>query len=154
LHEFALSQQIFDSCIKTAMMNGAKKILEIYVELGDFTLVIEDFLRQSFDIIAKDSIASGAKLVMKRTPGKLYCKDCDTTSEIWFQKEKEIEEQNKELQKYESSVASISNLGTLGYQSLGINLFKCKKCGSRNTDLVGGKEIKLRNIKVPDDSDE
>lgn len=104
-------------------------------------------------ILAKDSIAEEANLVFKRTPGILQCKDCNSTAEIWFEKEKQIEEDNKDLQNYENSVASLSNAGTLGYQMLGINLFKCKKCGSRNTDLIGGKEIKLKNIKVSDDSE-
>ena len=89
---------------------------------------------------------------MERTPGTLYCNECSQTSEIWFNEEKEKEEKETEEKKstdiYEEGVSATS--GVSGYKFLGVNLFQCKKCGSKNTDLTGGKEIKIKNIKVSD----
>ncbi|MHA1340832.1 MAG: hydrogenase maturation nickel metallochaperone HypA/HybF [Promethearchaeota archaeon] len=204
MHEFSLAQNIFDVCIQSAKYYNAKRILDIYLEIGDFTLVIEDFLKQCFEIVSKNSIAEGANLHIKKTPGLLLCYDCGEKSQIWFNEEKKKEEEEQknkanqldkenqkrinksnnkkkhenneeheangedgadnednvddegrvddelesQLKKYEEQVASISSVK--GYQYLGINLFRCRKCGSRNTELMGGKEIKVKNIKVTD----
>lgn len=147
MHEFALAQNIFDLCMKTADHYNAKKITQISLELGDFTLVIDNLLKRSLNILMKDSIAEGANIEIKRTAGVLNCMDCNKTSEIWFEEEKRREEdEEKTMEKYENEVASVS--GVSGYQFLGINLFKCRHCGSRNTDLTGGKEVTVKNIKI------
>ncbi|MHA1451767.1 MAG: hydrogenase/urease maturation nickel metallochaperone HypA [Promethearchaeota archaeon] len=44
MHEFAVADQIFQSCIETANHHNVEKIIEINVELGDFTLVVEELL--------------------------------------------------------------------------------------------------------------
>ncbi|MCP4763950.1 MAG: hydrogenase maturation nickel metallochaperone HypA [archaeon] len=153
MHEMALVNNIYVTCKRTAEQHKAKKIVEIFLELGDFALVVEDLLQRSFDIIShSDPISKGAKLKMKRTPGILSCKDCKKEMEIWFNKEKEKEQDNEEslkaMGKYEESVAQISNVNS--YQNLGVNLFTCRLCGSKNTELTGGKEIKIVNIRVAD----
>jgi len=160
MHEFSLAQNIFDICIQSANKYSAKRIVDIFLEIGDFTLVIEDFLKQCFEIISKGSISEGANIHITKTPGILTCYDCGEQSEIWFQQDKksdpdQLENLNKEndeidndLKKYQEQVSTIQSIK--GYQYLGINLFRCKKCGSRNTELSGGKEIKIKNIKVMD----
>ena len=152
MHEFSIATNILDICVKSAQQNNAKLIKEVSLELGDFTLIVEDMLENCFNIASKGTIADNAKLNMIRTPGKLYCNDCSQTSEIWFNEEKEKEEkaleENKSTDIYEKGVGAAS--GVSGYKFLGVNLFQCKKCGSKNTDLTGGKEIKIKNIKVSD----
>lgn len=147
MHEFALAENIFDLCMKTADHYNANKITQISLELGDFTLVIDDLLIRSLNILMKDSIAEGADVEITRTAGVLTCNDCGKTSEIWFEEEKQREEEEENaLEKYEEDVSNLS--GVSGYQFLGINLFKCRHCGSRNTDLTGGKEVTVKNIKI------
>ena len=143
---------ILNVCVRSAEQNNAKLIKEVFVELGDFTLIVEDMLENCFNIAAKGSIAETAKLNMERTPGTLYCNECSQSSEIWFNEEKEKEEKSAEDKKstdiYEEGVSAAS--GVSGYKFLGVNLFQCKNCGSKNTELKGGKEIKIKNIKVSD----
>ncbi|MHA1820385.1 MAG: hydrogenase maturation nickel metallochaperone HypA/HybF [Promethearchaeota archaeon] len=146
MHEFALAESVFQTCLKTAQHYNAKKIVEINIELGDFSLTVEDLLINSFKILAKDSIAADAKLIIKRTPGILKCLDCGKTSEIWFSEEKNKESDNEHLGDLEEFETMVH--GASGYHLLGINLFKCKYCGSRNTELTGGREFKLKNIKI------
>ena len=150
MHEFSVAMNIVNVCVKSAEQNNAKLIKEVFVSLGDFTLIVEDMLENCFNIAAKGSIAETAKLNMKRTPGTLYCNECSQTSEIWFneEKEKEEKEDKKSTDIYEEGVSAAS--GVSGYKFLGVNLFQCKHCGSKNTDLTGGKEIKIINIKVSD----
>jgi hydrogenase nickel incorporation protein HypA/HybF len=152
MHEFSVAMNILNVCVKSAEQNNAKEIKEVFISLGDFTLIVEDMLEQCFNIASKGSIAETAKLNMTRTPGSLYCNDCSQTSEIWFEIEKEKEEdaaeENKSTDIYEEGISAAS--GASGYKFLGANLFQCKHCGSKNTELKGGKEIKILNIKVSD----
>ena len=153
MHEFSVAMDILNVCVKSAEQNNAKVIKEVFLELGDFTLIVEDMLSQCFNIAAKGSIAETAKLNMARTPGTLICNDCSQSSEIWFNEEKDKEEKSTEEKKssaeiYEKGIGASS--GVSEYKYLGANLFQCKHCGSKNTDLKGGKEIKIKNIKVSD----
>ena len=149
MHEFSIANDILNTCVKSAIQYNAKIIKEIFLEIGDFTLIVEDMLENCFNIASTDSIASSAKLIVKRTPGVLKCKDCNESSEIWFDEEKRKEEdQESSVEDYEKSVAESS--GASNYKFLGVNLFKCRSCGSKNTELIGGKEISIKNIKVTD----
>jgi hydrogenase nickel incorporation protein HypA/HybF len=145
LHEFSLADNVITTCVKTAERYNSKKIVEIFLEIGDFSLVSEELLDQCIRIVAKDTIASEAKLNVKRTPGILTCLDCKQSFDIWFREEKEdsTNYEQSNLQNYENGMHAPS-----GYQFLGMNLFKCKNCGSKNTNLTGGKDIKIKNIKI------
>lgn len=148
MHEFAVADQIFQSCIETANHHKVPKILEINVELGDFTLVVEELLIYSFNIMKKQSsITEESELVITRTPGIIECNDCHKTSEIWFNEEQQetSEETTDDLSIFTQKVHLNKDL-----RMMSVNLFKCKHCYSRNTNLIAGKDIKVKNIKVQD----
>ena len=146
MHEFAVANQIFESCIETANHHQVPQILEINVELGDFTLIVEEMLIYSFNVCRQQSpITTEANLVITRTPGVIQCNDCKKTSEIWFNEEQqEVPQENAdELDLFSQKVHLNKDL-----RMMNLNLFKCKHCNSRNTDLISGKEIRVKNIKV------
>jgi hydrogenase nickel insertion protein HypA len=146
MHEFAVADQIYRSCIETANHHKVEKILEINLELGDFTLVVEELLIYSFNVVKKQSpITEESNLVITRTPGVIECNDCKKTSEIWFNEEQqEVSDENAdELDIFTQKVHLNKDM-----RMLSLNLFKCKNCSSRNTNLIEGKEIKVKNIKV------
>jgi hydrogenase nickel insertion protein HypA len=148
MHEFALVQKIFQKCLAVAHKNNAEKIMEITLELGDFSLVIEDMLSRSFNMIKKNSIAGEAELVMTRTPGIVLCADCEKESELWFAQEKKNEEElgKNDLKEFESTLSANDVMS--GNMAFGRNLFQCKHCRSNNTDLIKGKSILIKNIRV------
>jgi hydrogenase nickel insertion protein HypA len=146
MHEFAVANQIYDSCVKTANHHNVDEIIEVNVELGDFTLVVEEMLTYSFNIVKKQSpITEKATLIITRTPGIIECNDCHKHSEIWFNDEQKdmSDEKTNELDLFSQKVHFNKDL-----RFMSVNLFKCRKCGSRNTDLQSGKDIKIKNIKV------
>ncbi|MBN2155597.1 MAG: hydrogenase maturation nickel metallochaperone HypA [Candidatus Lokiarchaeota archaeon] len=147
MHEFAVANQIYQSSLETAIHHKAAKILEIKVELGDFTLVVEELLIFSFNVLKKQSpIIEEAELYITRSPGEILCNDCKKTSEIWFNEEQEISEENAdELDLFTQKVHQSKDL-----RLMSVNLFKCRHCNSRNTDLLSGKDIVVKNIKVQD----
>ena len=76
MHELSLGVSIIETVLKAAKEHDAKKVLEITIEIGDFTVVSEDRLRFALEITSKDTIAEDAKIIITRTPGRIRCKKC------------------------------------------------------------------------------
>ena len=148
MHEFAIVQRIVDMCLTVARQNNARELIEINLEIGDFSLIIEHMVERAFDILKKGTIAENAALVMKRTPGILLCEDCGKESEIWFEYAKNMEDvEGKEaIDDYEKNITASNAMS--GNSTFGRNLFRCKACQSRNTNLIKGKNILIKNIRV------
>lgn len=149
MHEFSMVNQIFKKCLEVAKVNNATSISEINLEVGDFALIVEIYAQQAFDTLKKGTIAENAVLNIKRTPGVIHCNSCQQNSEIWFNKEKEKaanEGRLEEYEQYEKEVAKESLL--TGNPNLGRNLFHCRKCDNSDTNLIEGKGVIIRNIRI------
>ena len=123
MHEFSFAYNIFKVAEATAIKYNAKKITEVLLEIGELTLIVPELLQRSFEMATHGSIAEGAKLTIKLTPGKVKCRDCS-----------------------KDSVVSI----TKDAQLTGLQLFQCSHCGSNNTEIIEGKKANVKNIKISD----
>lgn len=121
MHEFSFAYDIFKVAEATALKYNAKQITEVFLEIGELTLIVPELLRRSFEMATKGSIAEGANLNIKIIPGKVKCRECNEISEV-----------------------SLSN----DAQLTGLQLFKCSHCGSNNTEIVEGKKANVKNIKI------
>jgi hydrogenase nickel insertion protein HypA len=133
----SLVSRIVDSCVVIAERNHATRITEIHLEIGDFSLIVDTLLQHAFDILSKQTLAEHAKLVIQRVPGVIRCQTCERESEIWFQQS----EQNLNPVNFLSSCSSQE--GTFGR-----NLFQCRLCGSHVTELIKGKNMIIKNIRI------
>jgi len=149
MHEFSLINQIFQKCMKVAEQNNAARLSEINIEVGDFAMIVDNFAQRAFDTLKKGTIAENAVMIIKRTPGVVHCNSCGQNSEIWFnsEKEKAAKEGNlADYEKYEKSVTRESLL--MGNPNLGRNIFQCRKCNSQETELIKGKGVLIKNIRI------
>jgi len=121
MHEFAFAHNIFKIAEQTAKKYNAKKITEVYLEVGELTLIVPDLLKQSFKMATTGSIAEGAKLRIEMTPGKIKCRDCGKVSIVTITEEAQL---------------------------TGLQLFQCKNCESKNTEIIEGKNANVKNIKI------
>jgi hydrogenase nickel insertion protein HypA len=141
--------QIFRKCLDVAKQNNATSLSEINLEIGDFALIVEIYAQQAFDTLKKGTIAENAVLNIKRTPGVLHCNSCSQNSEIWFDKEKEKAATEGRLEEYEQYEKAITQESLLkGNPNLGRNVFHCRKCDSSDTNLVEGKGVLIKNIRL------
>jgi hydrogenase nickel incorporation protein HypA/HybF len=121
MHEFSFAYNIFKVAEATALKYKAQKITEVFLEIGELTLIVPDLLRRSFEIATKGSIADGAKLNIKIIPGQVKCRECNKISEVSLTEEAQL---------------------------TGLQLFRCKHCGSNNTEIIEGKKANVKNIKI------
>lgn len=121
MHEYSVAMEIYEVILRTAMQNNAKKVTSVDLELGELTHINPDQLVFCLEILAKGSLMEGAKLNIVNTPSKVKC-DCG----------------------YEGVLAADRHLMI---SDLPFNL-ACPECGNPVPNIISGKEINVRNIKI------
>ncbi|MFX1295707.1 MAG: hydrogenase maturation nickel metallochaperone HypA [Promethearchaeota archaeon] len=124
MHEFATAQNIVRTVSQAAMMNKAKEITEIRLELGEFTFVNPEQLRFVFEIAAKDSLAEGADLIITKIPGKIRCMKCGYIGGLKYT--------GPEIHSYTAAQF----------------VMDCPQCKSKETEIAGGRELRIKDIKI------
>lgn len=76
MHELSISENILDIAIRHAERVEARKIIDLYLVIGDLSSIIDDSVQFYWDIITKDTIAEESTLHFKRIKTVLECKKC------------------------------------------------------------------------------
>ena len=121
MHEFGFAMQIFQVAEATAKKYNAKKIIAVFLEIGELTLIVPELLKKSFEMATKGSIAEDSELVITVTPGKILCRDCGKEGSVTLAEESYL---------------------------TGLQLFQCKHCESQNTQVIEGKKANVASVKI------
>lgn len=81
MHELGICQGILSSSIEAAEKQGAVRIREIRVDIGELSEVVEYPLQFAFESLIPGTMAEGATLVVNHLPGKSRCGQCGTEFE-------------------------------------------------------------------------
>jgi hydrogenase nickel insertion protein HypA len=132
MHEFSFASNIVDVVLQNVKKNGVKKVRSVHVEVGEFTMIIPEFLRHSYDIIkeAHPELAE-SQIVVTSMPGKIQCNACGTVTEVSFKK-----------------ASSDGVDASLAMMNPGA--FTCSKCGGSDTSIVGGRQATVKSMRVDD----
>ena len=76
MHEFGLAESTLALALDHAQNQGARKILEVRMQIGALTGVVNEAFEFAFDALAADTIAAGADLVIERVPIACFCRAC------------------------------------------------------------------------------
>ncbi len=76
MHEFYVTQQIIAIACEEAGKQQAKTIDKIHLVVGELTGIIDESVRFYFPLLAENTIAAQADLIIKTVPAKLYCPVC------------------------------------------------------------------------------
>lgn len=84
MHELSIAEQLIDSVIASAVSNGAERVTEVTLEVGEMTLVVNSALEMAFEAVSRETLAEGAKLVINEKKIKVKCLSCNNefTAEI------------------------------------------------------------------------
>jgi hydrogenase nickel incorporation protein HypA/HybF len=77
MHELPVTENILEVALKHAAEANASNITNIYLVIGQMASIIDDSVEFYWDIIAKGTIAEGARLHFKRIPTKFQCVKCN-----------------------------------------------------------------------------
>ncbi|MBY9007710.1 MAG: hydrogenase maturation nickel metallochaperone HypA [Candidatus Lokiarchaeota archaeon] len=121
MHELDFAYDIFKIAEETAKKYNAKKVKSIFLEIGELTNIFPELLKESFKIVTKDSIVENAMLDIHIISGQIKCRNCSNISDVKITDEAKL---------------------------TGLQLFRCNKCDSINTEIIEGKKMNIKNIKI------
>ncbi|NLH02089.1 MAG: hydrogenase maturation nickel metallochaperone HypA [Clostridiales bacterium] len=76
MHELGIMTDVLDTALRVAEEHGGKKVTKITLKVGLMSGIVADYVQSFFDVIAKDTIASGAELVIESDPAVFVCRKC------------------------------------------------------------------------------
>ena len=79
MHEMALAQGVVEIVEATATRHGARRVIEVRLEIGDLSHVEPRALAFCFDAASRGTPAEGARLAIRRSPGQATCLRCVET---------------------------------------------------------------------------
>lgn len=82
MHELPLVKSIYNSVIRHAELNNAKKVTKVVLEIGVLRDFIPEFIQKYWDYISKKSIAEGSIIEVIDIPAFAQCSKCNTVYPI------------------------------------------------------------------------
>jgi len=71
---------VLDTALRVAEKNGGKKVTKITLKVGLMSGVVPSYVQSFFDVIAKDTIAKGAEIIIELDPAVFICRKCGETT--------------------------------------------------------------------------
>jgi hydrogenase nickel incorporation protein HypA/HybF len=78
MHELPVTQSMLDIALDCATKAGARRITDIHLVMGELSTNVDESVQFYWDIIAKGTLAEGARLHFRRIPAELQCISCGT----------------------------------------------------------------------------
>jgi len=123
MHEAALARSILQTILDAALKNEATEVCRVEMEVGEICLVNVDQLTSFVRSAARGTIAEGMEFSVKSVETRIRCKECSYLGGIEY---KEIDPQ-------------------WHYR---VPVFGCVSCRSNRTEIVQGKDLKIKSIDV------
>ena len=82
MHELAITQSILDISLKAAAAQHACRIRAIRLTIGPFSGIVPECVQMYLDVLAKGTIAEGAKIEASILPLRVRCRACGREGEI------------------------------------------------------------------------
>lgn len=76
MHELAVTQSILELALQHADQAQAKQITDLHIVMGELSSNVDDSVQFYWDIIAKGTLAEGARLHFRRVPAEFECQGC------------------------------------------------------------------------------
>ena len=76
MHELSIIQSILEKALKQADKTAAKRITGLHILMGELSKMSQGSIQASWDTIAKDTLAAGAKLHLRIIPAEFQCMAC------------------------------------------------------------------------------
>lgn len=121
MHEYSMTSQIVESVIEEAEKREAKKVLDVYLVIGNLTFLNPEQVGFWYRALAKDTVLEKSRLHIERKEGTVKCPSCEYEGGF----------------KYEDDPIYHVPLPVLS----------CPRCGGV-VKIVEGKECTIKSIKL------
>lgn len=120
MHEISIAGAIIDSVLDCAKKNDAKKVEEIFIEVGELTALNPDQLKFIFETITRGTVAEWARYDINVVKSQISCRKCS----------------------YSGTIEFFERLHFF------LPLIKCPDCGDSDLEIVAGRECCVKKIRI------
>ncbi len=120
MHEISIAGAIVDAVLDAAKKNNAKKVNEVFIEIGELTALNPEQLKFIFETITSGTVAEGARYDIQLIKPLIKCKKC----------------------LYKGSIEFFERLHFF------LPTIKCPECGEIDVDIIAGRECCVKRIKI------
>ncbi len=82
MHELAIAESLLEIIVDESQKHGLERIHKVKLQIGEFAAVVPDSLLFCFELVSKDTVASGALIEIETIGITGRCDRCDITFEI------------------------------------------------------------------------
>ena len=82
MHELPVTESILKIVLRHAPAEGVKRIVHIFLEIGELSDLEDEWIQHYFDYLSKGTVAENSQLVIQRTPITFQCDACAHVFEI------------------------------------------------------------------------
>jgi hydrogenase nickel incorporation protein HypA/HybF len=82
MHELPVTEKILDVVLRHAEGKNVKRILRIYLRVGELSDLEHEWIQRYFDYLSKGTLAENARLVIETAPIVLRCHSCEHSFEV------------------------------------------------------------------------
>ncbi len=118
MHEFAIASEIVNSILSELEGKGAKRVLDVVLEVGDLSSINPEQLEFCFGVARKGTILGDAKLAIQKTPVFVRCR-------CGFE----------------------GNPGKDGEHNTPFDYMICPRCGEGGMEIFKGRELSIKSIR-------
>lgn len=88
MHELPVTESILTIVLKHAENNDVKRIVTIYLSVGELSDLEDEWMQKYFEYLSKGTLAEGAQLRIERIPITMQCTAC---SEVFYINKKDLD---------------------------------------------------------------
>lgn len=82
MHEMSIAQSLLEIVYQESRQHGLEQVKGIKIQVGTLAAVVPEALSFCFEIVSRDSIASGAVLEIETVPAVARCPECQILFEV------------------------------------------------------------------------
>lgn len=76
MHELGIMADVLDTAISVAENHGGSRVTKITLKIGVMSGVMPEYVQSFFDVISKNTVASGANITIESDPAVFHCRKC------------------------------------------------------------------------------
>ena len=76
MHELSVTQNLLAVVLEHAEKASARRVTAVNLRIGALAGIVEESLQFCFELLSKDTLAAGARLVSQSVPLRLRCRAC------------------------------------------------------------------------------
>lgn len=76
MHEMTLAESVLQIVEDAVQREGLRRVRAVRLEIGQLSSIEPEAMRLCFDVVARDSVAEGARLEIVVTAGAAWCIEC------------------------------------------------------------------------------